>query len=313
MKTLKKRLNDGIARVYLVEGDDYYLYDKAFSMIKNACQITMDDFNINIFDDESFNLTKFFNATEMLPMADPKRLVVLKGCKITESDKKNLYELLLKIPKTTTVLILDYNNNFEYLKKDFVFVDASRMDQQTVGKLVIAYLAKQGKQISSEALTALIEACNGYLTRIFSELGKLVYYDVNSPLITKKMVDELVTKDTEFSVFELTEALSKKNGDKAIKILKLMEKEQGVFTLIANQFRRLFYASISDLPNLELAKLLGVKEFAVIKARQLAKGFSKAQLNKISSLLEELDFSVKSGAILQQNALYLLVFNIIYV
>lgn len=313
MKTLKKRLNDGIARVYLVEGDDYYLYDKAFSMIKNACQITMDDFNINIFDDESFNLTKFFNATEMLPMADPKRLVVLKGCKITESDKKNLYELLLKIPKTTTVLILDYNNNFEYLKKDFVFVDASRMDQHTVGKLVIAYLAKQGKQISSEALTALIEACNGYLTRIFSELGKLVYYDVNSPLITKKMVDELVTKDTEFSVFELTEALSKKNGDKAIKILKLMEKEQGVFTLIANQFRRLFYASISDLPNLELAKLLGVKEFAVIKARQLAKGFSKAQLNKISSLLEELDFSVKSGAILQQNALYLLVFNIIYV
>lgn len=313
MKTLKKRLNDGIARVYLVEGDDYYLYDKAFSMIKNACQITMDDFNINIFDDESFNLTKFFNATEMLPMADPKRLVVLKGCKITESDKKNLYELLLKIPKTTTVLILDYNNNFEYLKKDFVFVDASRMDQQTVGKLVIAYLAKQGKQISSEALTALIEACNGYLTRIFSELGKLVYYDVNSPLITKNMVDELVTKDTEFSVFELTEALSKKNGDKAIKILKLMEKEQGVFTLIANQFRRLFYASISDLPNLELAKLLGVKEFAVIKARQLAKGFSKAQLNKISSLLEELDFSVKSGAILQQNALYLLVFNIIYV
>lgn len=313
MKTLKKRLNDGIARVYLVEGDDYYLYDKAFSMIKNACQITMDDFNINIFDDESFNLTKFFNATEMLPMADPKRLVVLKGCKITESDKKNLYELLLKIPKTTTVLILDYNNNFEYLKKDFVFVDASRMDQQTVGKLVIAYLAKQGKQISSEALTALIEACNGYVTRIFSELGKLVYYDVNSPLITKKMVDELVTKDTEFSVFELTEALSKKNGDKAIKILKLMEKEQGVFTLIANQFRRLFYASISDLPNLELAKLLGVKEFAVIKARQLAKGFSKAQLNKISSLLEELDFSVKSGAILQQNALYLLVFNIIYV
>ncbi len=313
MKTLKKRLNDGIARVYLVEGDDYYLYDKAFSMIKNACQITMDDFNINIFDDESFNLTKFFNTTEMLPMADPKRLVVLKGCKITESDKKNLYELLLKIPKTTTVLILDYNNNFEYLKKDFVFVDASRMDQQTVGKLVIAYLAKQGKQISSEALTALIEACNGYLTRIFSELGKLVYYDVNSPLITKNMVDELVTKDTEFSVFELTEALSKKNGDKAIKILKLMEKEQGVFTLIANQFRRLFYASISDLPNLELAKLLGVKEFAVIKARQLAKGFSKAQLNKISSLLEELDFSVKSGAILQQNALYLLVFNIIYV
>lgn len=313
MKTLKKRLNDGIARVYIVEGDDYYLYDKAFSMIKNACRITLDDFNINVFDDESFNLNKFFNATEMLPVIDQKRLVVLKGCKINEGEKKALAEMLMHIPKNTTVLILDYNNNFEYLKKDFVLVDANRMDEQTVRKLVVAYLAKQDRQISPEALTGLIEACNGYLTRIFSELNKLMYYQPQNPLITKNMVDELVTKDIEFSIFELTEALSKKQGDRALQILKRMEKDQGVFTLIANQFRRLFYASISDLSNAELAKLLGVKEYAITKARQLAKGFSKAQLNKICGMLEEFDYAVKSGAILQQNALYLLVFNIIYV
>ena len=313
MKTLKKRLNDGIARVYIVEGDDYYLYDKAFSMIKNACRITLDDFNINIFDDESFNLNKFFNATEMLPVIDQKRLVVLKGCKINEGEKKALAEMLMHIPKTTTVLILDYNNNFEYLKKDFVLVDANRMDEQTVRKLVVAYLAKQDRQISPEALIGLIEACNGYLTRIFSELNKLMYYQPQNPLITKNMVDELVTKDIEFSIFELTEALSKEQGDRALQILKRMEKDQGVFTLIANQFRRLFYASISDLSNAELAKLLGVKEYAITKARQLAKGFSKAQLNKICGMLEEFDYAVKSGAILQHNALYLLVFNIIYV
>lgn len=313
MKTLKKRLNDGIARVYIVEGDDYYLYDKAFSMIKNACRITLDDFNINVFDDESFNLNKFFNATEMLPVIDQKRLVVLKGCKINEGEKKALAEMLMHIPKTTTVLILDYNNNFEYLKKDFVLVDANRMDEQTVRKLVVAYLAKQDRQISPEALIGLIEACNGYLTRTFSELNKLMYYQPQNPLITKNMVDELVTKDIEFSIFELTEALSKKQGDRALQILKRMEKDQGVFTLIANQFRRLFYASISDLSNAELAKLLGVKEYAITKARQLAKGFSKAQLNKICGMLEEFDYAVKSGAILQQNALYLLVFNIIYV
>ena len=40
MKTLKKRLSEGLARVYVVEGDDYYLFDKAFLMIKNACGIT---------------------------------------------------------------------------------------------------------------------------------------------------------------------------------------------------------------------------------------------------------------------------------
>ena len=313
MKTLKKRLSEGLARVYVVEGDDYYLFDKAFLMIKNACGITLDDFNVNVFDEESFSTDKLFAATELLPIIDEKRLVVIKGGKLSEGDKKRTTEILLHIPKTTVVVVLDYNKNFEFLKKDFVLVDANRMDKELVKKLITAYLARISKKIDADAMDELIESCNGYLTRIMNELNKLVCFDLDSENITKESVDKLVNKDIEFSVFELTEALSKKDGDKAIRLLKLMEKDQGVFALISNQFRRLFYASISDLTNAELAGLLGVKEFAIIKARQLAKGFSKAQLKKICSLLEEMDYAVKSGAMLQTNALYLLVFNILYV
>lgn len=313
MKTLKKRLSEGLARVYVVEGDDYYLFDKAFLMIKNACGITLDDFNVNIFDEESFSTDKLFAATELLPIIDEKRLVVIKGGKLSEGDKKRTTEILLHIPKTTVVVVLDYNKNFEFLKKDFVLVDANRMDKELVKKLITAYLARISKKIDADAMDELIESCNGYLTRIMNELNKLVCFDLDGENITKESVDKLVNKDIEFSVFELTEALSKKDGDKAIRLLKLMEKDQGVFALISNQFRRLFYASISDLTNAELAGLLGVKEFAIMKARQLAKGFSKAQLKKICSLLEEMDYAVKSGAMLQTNALYLLVFNILYV
>lgn len=313
MKTLKKRLSEGLARVYVVEGDDYYLFDKAFLMIKNACGITLDDFNVNVFDEESFSTDKLFAATELLPIIDEKRLVVIKGGKLSEGDKKRTTEILLHIPKTTVVVVLDYNKNFEFLKKDFVLVDANRMDKELVKKLITAYLARISKKIDVDAMDELIESCNGYLTRIMNELNKLVCFDLDSENITKESVDKLVNKDIEFSVFELTEALSKKDGDKAIRLLKLMEKDQGVFALISNQFRRLFYASISDLTNAELAGLLGVKEFAIMKARQLAKGFSKAQLKKICSLLEEMDYAVKSGAMLQTNALYLLVFNILYV
>lgn len=313
MKTLKKRLSEGLARVYVVEGDDYYLFDKAFLMIKNACGITLDDFNVNVFDEESFSTDKLFAATELLPIIDEKRLVVIKGGKLSEGDKKRTTEILLHIPKTTVVVVLDYNKNFEFLKKDFVLVDANRMDKELVKKLITAYLARISKKIDADAMDELIESCNGYLTRIMNELNKLVCFDLDSENITKESVDKLVNKDIEFSVFELTEVLSKKDGDKAIRLLKLMEKDQGVFALISNQFRRLFYASISDLTNAELAGLLGVKEFAIMKARQLAKGFSKAQLKKICSLLEEMDYAVKSGAMLQTNALYLLVFNILYV
>ena len=120
MKTLKKRLSEGLARVYVVEGDDYYLFDKAFLMIKNACGITLDDFNVNVFDEESFSTDKLFAATELLPIIDEKRLVVIKGGKLSEGDKKRTTEILLHIPKTTVVVVLDYNKNFEFLIKSWL-------------------------------------------------------------------------------------------------------------------------------------------------------------------------------------------------
>ncbi len=313
MKTLKRRLADGIARVYLVQGDDFYLFDKAFLMIKNACKISLEDFNVSVFDDENFSLDKFYETTELMPIIDEKRLIIVKNLKLSENDKKKFNEILLKIPKHTVVVILDYNNNFESLKKDFVFVDANRMDKDTIKKIITSFLIKQGKVIDQEALSTLIDSCNCYLTKIMNELNKLIFYNIEDNVISKQMIDAMVIKDVEFSVFELTEALSKKDGDKAVKILKIVEKDSGIFTLIANQFRRLFYVSLSDLTNTELANLLGVKEYAIIKSRQLAKGFSKAQLKKISTFLEDFDYAVKSGAMLISNALYLLAFNIIYV
>lgn len=313
MKTLKKRLNEGIASVYIVQGDDFYLFDKALNMIKNACKITLEDFNISSFDSENFSLEKIFEATEMLPMVDAKKLVVIKGGNLKESEKKRMEQMLLKIPKTTCVVVLDYNKTFDFLKKSFTFVDANRMDRETVKKLVKAYLARQNKEISADALDTLIDSTNCYLTRIMMELSKLCCYDLENTLITKAMVDDVVVKDIEYSVFELTEALSKKDGDKALKLLNYMGNDNGVFSLIANHFRRLFYSSISDLSNSDLAKLLGVKEYAILKARQLAKGFSKAQLKKINMLFEEYDYMIKSGKMLLSNALHLLVFNIIYV
>ncbi len=313
MKTLKKRLQTGLASVYLVEGDDFYLFDKALSMIKSACDITLEEFNVSIFDDENFSLDAIYQSSEQLPIVDKKRLIVIKGGSPKESDKKKLTQMLLKIPKTTVVVVLDYNKNLEILKKDFVFVDANRMDREMVKRIVQTYLSRLGKTISPEGLNVLIEACNGYLTRIMCELNKLVCYDLNSEQITADMINELVNKDAEYSVFELTEALAKKDGDKAVKLMKEMEKQQGIFALITNQFRRLFYVSISDKTNSELASLLGVKEYAIIKAKELARKFSKAQLKKICSLLEEVDYSVKSGLMLQTNALQLLLFNIIYI
>lgn len=315
MKTLKTRLKSRIEPCYLVSGDDYYLFDKALSMITKAMDLQLEDFNKSVFDDDNFAMQTVLNACEILPMGSNKRLVIVKNItKINENDK-NLLENYLKNPcKSTVLLILDFNNKFTSIQKLCEFVDAKRMDKSIARSIVVNDLAKRGKQISAEAVEVLLDYCNGYLTNVMNEIDKLVFYDMHESLVTKKTVETVVNKNVEFAVFELTEALGKRNLDKALNLLSQMEKDPSTLGLITNHFRRLFFIAISaDMSNGELASLLGVKEYAILKQREQVGNFSKMQLKKIYSLLEEVDYKIKSGQMLSLTALYYLVFSIAYI
>lgn len=314
MKRLKTLLKEKIDNCFLFEGEDYELYTRGCSMILRACGLTFEDFNLVKFDDENYSMKAVVDACEIMPMGSPYRVIILKNIeKVSENDKK-LLQNYLKSPLSTTILIiLDFYNKFSSIKNEATFVDCSRFDKATLSSVVVSELAKKNKKISGEALDTLIDYCNGYLTRIVCQLDKLVYFDLDDSLITKKLIDTMVMPDSEIVVFELTEALGQRKADKALKILEELKKEQGILALIINHFRRLFFISISDLPDKELAALLGVKEFAISKQKAQVKNFSKMQLKKIYALLEEVDFSIKSGAMLQENALYFLALSILYI
>lgn len=314
MKTLKTRLKEKLENVYLLFGEDFELYSRAYKMILKRANLSIEDFNLTKFDDENFSMKAVLDACEVLPMGDEYRVVVLKN--IAKVSDKDLIELenYLKNPQQSTVLIiLDYYGQFGILKDLMTEVDCKRFDKATAIAVIVKELEKRGKQISAEGAETLLDYCNGYMTRVVCELDKLAYYDLNDPLLTKKMVDELVSKDSEAVIFELTEALGKRNGDKAMSLIEEFKKEQGLLGLITNHFRRLFFISISDLPDKELATLLGVKEFAVVKQRSQVKNFSKMQLKKIYALLEKVDFMIKSGAMLAENALQYLALSILYI
>lgn len=314
LKTLKARLNEGFKNCYLFAGEDYELYSRGLSMILRRVNLQFSDFNFAKFDDENFTMKGVLDSCEVMPMGDEKRVVFIKNVqKISENDKKMLLEYLNSSCNTTILIIFDVYDKFTFVKEYAEFVDCKRFDIPTAINVVANEFLKRNKKISDEACRTLLEYCNGYLTRVISEIDKLVYYDVNEQMVTKKMVDELVVKDNEVVIYELTEALGQKNGDKALKTLEALKKEPGILGLITNHFRRLFFISTSGLGDRELGSLLGVKEYAITKQRAQIRNFSKMQLKKIYALLEEVDFGIKSGAFLQENALNFLVLSILYI
>ena len=309
MKTLAQRLAKKIEHSYLIQGEDILLYDKALELIKKACHIELEEFNFTKFDDDNFKTDVVMDTLETLPFVGEKKIVLLKNLtKIPEDFKKKL-NAYLKAPQPSTCLVIfDFFNNFNFIISEKV--SAKRLDEVSLGKIVEAELEKAGKSIQKEATALLLSYCCDYYSLIANELEKLK--NIDNDVITKKDIENMVTKETEFSVFELSEALSKKDANKAVELLSLMEKDTKTFSLILNHFRRMFFVAISKESDIELSKLLSVKEYAITKARALGKNFSKIQLKNIYELLSEVDFYIKNGQMQVENALYYLIFGILY-
>ncbi len=309
MKTLRARLNKKVEVCYLVQGEDILLYDKALEMIKKAVNLQLEDFNFNVFDDDSFNADLVMDTLETMPMGSDKKVVLLKNItNINENFKKKLKEYLKNPVQSTCLVIFDFFNKFDFLISEKI--SAKRLDDASLKELIRAELKKYNKEISNDACQKLIEACCSYYSLIKNELEKLgSCEDID---ISEKSVEELVCKQTEFTVFELTDALSKRDADKALSLLNLMPKDTKTFSLVLNHFRRLFFVAVSEGSDKDLSELLDVKEYAIIKSKSLAKNFSKLQLKNIYEMMSDVDFYIKNGQMQVENALYYLVFGILY-
>ena len=81
--------------------------------------------------------------------------------------------------------------------------------------------------------------------------------------------------------------------------------------LIYKHFRRLFFVSITKESRSDLAKMLGVQEYAITKAQEQARLFSKRQLKEINDICIKLDYDLKNSNITVNNAIDLLVLKIL--
>jgi len=153
------------------------------------------------------------------------------------------------------------------------------------------------------------------LAKIVNELTKLTSYVGDRETIEVDDVKTLVNKSVEFQIFELTEALARKNETKVYDILSVLktrkDEYRGLVALIYKHFRRLFMVSISAESKAEIAKMLGVHEYAVAKSQEQARLFTKKQLKEINDICQQIDFDIKQSNMTPENAIEYIVLKIL--
>lgn len=317
-ENLKSSLKEQIYPIYLLEGEEEFFRDRGEELILSA---TIEERQLNLATFEGSSLKQgtenLVNLLASCPFMSNKRAICIREWYPTAQDLKDKsLKAYFKNPFDTACLIINNSKKCEALKKieSVTLVDCQKGSIEFISKFIRSKCTNANLIISTSTCKLIAEFCQYDMIRINGEVEKLIAYKFSKDEITDDDVEKMVTKTQEYKIYEMVSYIANKNFDSAYKILQELNNvsdRQMLFVSIYYHFRRLFFVSISNKSDSELAEILGVKEFAIQMAKRQAKSFSNKRLKHIMDKLSECERGFKSGLITFDGAFYESVFNVL--
>ena len=300
--------------IYILVGDDAYFRERGLALLKERF-LSEPSLNLVKFDGKNCDEKEVLASLSMYPFLSEKRITIVEEFYPVKETLASLKEYL-KSPSEFGLLIISNQKDFagsKNLDKACV-VECVKAEVPTIVRWIREKCVQHDIEIEYETAKKIAENCLCDMTKISNEVEKLISYAIDDKKITNDTVELLVSRDTDFKIYQMTESVAKKDFDSAIDIIDdLLKKDDnsiGIISGIHKHFRRLLHTAISGINNEELSTYFGIKEFAVEKLRNQAKKFKVKSLKRAVDLLGEADFKIKSGEANQKGITWLTIFTI---
>lgn len=309
---LKNDITEGARSVYLLEGNDAYFRINAEAQLK-AAFLELPELNFSSYDCTQYKgaaYTEITSAMQSFPFMAEKRIIKLSDFYPTEADYEKYFKPAFEgCPPGTLVIIVNASpiKSVDLKRKKFVtYVDCNHADEETVTKWAYVTLKRAGVIASVEACQAIAAFCRCDMARVSREVEKLILLNKEGE-ITLADVSDLVYKDADYRIYEMTNAVSRRNYSLFVEICyDLLSKgmeESAVISSLLSYFRNLLIILSSDCSDAELAQLLKMKEYGVKKSGEQARAIGKEKLIYCVNGLYSLSSRFKSGQLTQSGAL----------
>jgi DNA polymerase III subunit delta len=308
--------NNQIAPLYLFEGTEKYLRDLALAELINlAIDQQVREFNYASISVTQGNLDQALAMAREFPMLSPRRIVIVKGFEAISDEKQlELLKEYLRTPSDTTVLVftsdgLDNRRNIAtILRKSCEVVKFSQLDErESAPNWVRNYVAKAGSSIQPAAAAYLVGTIGVELSRLATELDKLMAYSGEHGEITRDEIDKLVRYSREHSNFELSDAIMEGNRNRALRLLDRIyansSEAQSALPLlilgaIASNYRKMLAAKelmLQNAPNAVVAKAAGLPPFAVTHFNERVRKIDMKKIIAGIELIARTDHALKTS------------------
>ena len=208
--------------IYWLEGEESYFIDEIMNFAEHKILTESEaSFNLNIFYGKDADWAEVLNACKQYPMFSDKKVVLLKEAQSMKEKELERLESYIINPLSSTILFVSHKEKKVDGKTKFAKVLKTKTELLTTKKLYANQLPdwargmiqKLGLNIEQKALMLLVDHIGNDLSRIQNEIEKLAVNLKGRTTITEDDIERYIGISKEFNVFELQDAIGKRNFD----------------------------------------------------------------------------------------------------
>ncbi len=298
-------------RVYLLVGEEDVRVDQALgALLDTLLPPSERALNLDVIQAGETPVEEIIARCETLPFFGARRVVVVRHGEELRAPAQDALAAYLDQGPPPSVLILvaeslDRRRRlYAALERAGRVILCDRLPAEDLPAWVRARAAEEGKTITPEAARALVGIVGGGLRELGLEVAKLAAYVGDRKTITADDVHEAASHLAEATVFELMDAVGRRQAGRALGLLHAViamgEPPVRILYMLGDQLRMVLRTRAlveRRAPAAEVRRVLGTRAWLYARYREQAAGFARMDVDGILGLLLETDATIKTGAV----------------
>lgn len=296
--------------LYLIVGEDQELIN--FYLNKIMKEIGLDEEKKINYDMNTSSISDILDEVSMISLFSSEKVVTGYNFdigKINDSDRDYLIRYLNNNNSNDRYIILiagkvdGRSKDYKIFKDKFKIIDLLQVDNgKDIYKYVEDYIKDRGYKIDKYNLDYLVELLGNDINNINNEIDKILLYLNDDQVISREVIDKLVSDNIDNIMYEFTNAVLDRDYEKISKMYNDFKMENvGYDYLIGSLGNALRGALVIKIlynqgnSNNEIAKFIGKKEFYVKKMIERLYNYTVDDLCMMIDKLGIIDREYKSG------------------
>jgi DNA polymerase-3 subunit delta len=216
--------------VYWLQGEEEYYIDILVNFAEHDLLPESEaGFNLTVFYGKDADWAAVINACKRYPMFAEKQVVLLKEAQHMKDIEK--LESYVAAPLDSTIFIVAYkgktldkrtklNKTIQSVAEVF---NSEKIREYKIQEWIAELVKSKGYTIQPKSIALLEEHIGNDLSRIANEIDKLSLNLAGKKVIGEDDIEKYIGISKEYNVFELQDAIAKKDLLKALKIIQYFE------------------------------------------------------------------------------------------